>query len=1006
MMDNLSPSNITNVRQIKKFLAESCFNLSKMYRETFARIMSNSATSAELARKTLLWLCYAERPLREAEIQHALATEFEDDDFDPDGITPGELLQACCMGIIVVNSEGIYGLFHQTAYDFFRNSPELTSSAAHLLISKTCLRYLSFSILQEEGPCHDLAALEDRREHLALLDYAAKHWADHARQVEDEMVERILSFLADDVLRECLAQAFYHRQREDMDLRQSMFDSLPTGSTALGVACGRGLVETVKRLLAHRDSVKQAAQGDDQGWTPLIGASSYGHVEIIDLLLAHAAATDSVLNEEGQTTDHPAIGEDEEGNGVVDNYKKESEKMNVVGLDKTDNAGWSPLFWATVKGQKAAAERLLVAGACASLRDGSNWTPIDWAAFRGDGPLVNLLLQYTTLRSGCDNDSGVYQPHEFSPIFLAAAAGDTNTVATLLEHGTTTQEGAGEAAKRMYRAISKIEISYRLNSPNHRVISVPSVILTESFSIKLFEAAIRSDQLAIVKMLVELGSPLGAVEGEHRGRSALHIAACARNERICEYLMAKGANPSLQDQDGYTPLDLAITTAAIPCIWVFLDRDTSAAATAIDKGNAPAIFARGIHTRNLRQRWARIRGNTGDRNSLIPQVQQDALHMFEALEASALAFQDNHMVQNASLKYPYNSSSTDNACDGEANEDAVIRVLEVLLARGCNINLTESEGNQIALHYFCMLSKPKVTQFLLRHGADISITGRYGDSCLYMACAGATATIDMARILVEHGADVNNLNEHQRSPLLEASKTATAEAVRFLIANGAKVNVYDNLQRHPLHMACARNIRDPAICDGTLEIIKYMLPLSDSDILTRTAILYGVDGKATSSTVLGYAFYSENWAAVDFLYSKGATALESTFISTKLWDLASDARGESFRRLIRDFGANPRTDVGRKPIITESLRQYRRKKRTAKDGFEDNLVALIEAGADINDNGGEDMWATPLQYSCEKNMDVEFVRIMLRHGADMSRCGGRRWMEHAKNKYEAGLSSD
>ncbi|KAL2211123.1 ankyrin [Sarocladium strictum] len=967
IMDNLSPSNNTNVRQIKKFLVESGFNLSNMYRETLDRIMCNSAASAELARKMLLWLCYAERPLREAEIQHALATELEDDDFDPDGITPGELFQACCMGIVVVNSEGIYGLFHQTAYDFFRSSPELTSSAAHLLISKTCLRYLSFSVLREEGPCQGLATLEERREHLALLAYAAKHWADHARQVEDDVIDIVLSFLTDDVLRQCLAQAFYHRRREDLDLRQSMFDTLPTGSTALGFACGRGLVQTAKRLLSHMDTAEEVAQGDDQGWTPLISASSYGHVEIIDLLLARAAATDNVLNEREQITNYSDVEEDEEENDAGHNDDKESKRTDVVGLDKADHTGWTPLFWAIVKGQKAAAERLLVAGACASFRDGGNWTPIDWAAFRGDRPLVTLLLQYTKLPSECDDDfvdfrEGAYQPREFSPIYLAAAAGDKDTVAAILNHGLPVQEGADEAAARMYPALSKVETSYR-ESLNYRELSIPSVILTDSFSIKLFESAIKSNQLAIVKMLVELGSPLGAVEGEQKGRSALHIAACSGNETICEYLVAKGADSSLQDGDGNTPLDLAIIMAAIPCIWVFLDRDTNAAASTIDKGNAPAMFALGIHKSQKASApsSARRYGNSGDRDVLIPRVQQDALYMFESLEANALALQDNLIIQSASSTDLSISSSTDNTLE---NDDAVIQVLDTLLARGCKINHAEPENKQTALHYFCKLSKLKVAQFLLSNGADTSITGKYGDSCLQMACCRATATIDMARILVEHGADVNTLNQFQRGPLFKASDKAPAEVVRFLIDKGAKVNVYDNLQRHPLHMACARNVQDPAIRDGTLGLIEYILPLSDSDILTRTAKHYGDGGGPTNPTVLSYAVRAENWAAVDFLLSKGAMSVDRTFISVRLWYYASDAREETFRRLVCDFDADPRADVRLGPLITYSLRQYQEEGRVAEDGFEDNLVALIDAGADIYDQGGKEMWATPLQKAC------------------------------------------
>ncbi|KAK8024556.1 hypothetical protein PG993_012622 [Apiospora rasikravindrae] len=507
-MDILGPSSINNIRQIKKFLEEPRCDLTHMYQETLNRIMSNNVASADLARKILLWLCYAQRPLRESELQHALATEIDDDDFDIDGITPGELLQACCMGIVVCDSEGFYNFFHQTAFAFFCSSPQLGSAAAHLLITKTCLCYLSFSTIRDQGPCKSLEALESRREHLSLLDYAANNWADHAQKVEDDVIDLIISFITDDVLRQCLAQAFYYRKRDDKELKQVMFRSLPKGSTAIQVACGRGLPMTATRLLAEDKAATNVAQADDQGWTPLIGASSYGHLELIDILLEHAA------------------------------------KKYVVGLNKADEAGWTPLFWAVVKGNRAAAERLLAAGASASLQDESGWKPIDWAAFRADNSLVTLLLQYTTLPRGYAKPENTC-PHEFSAFFEAAAAGDNQTLEALLQNISPTPIVDGIPADNLCRLLSKrkgkIEDYYCSGGrKEHKWISNPSLVMNVSFTIRLFESAIRFDQLAMVKILVELGSPLGAVKGELKARSPLHIAACCGNRRICEYLISRG----------------------------------------------------------------------------------------------------------------------------------------------------------------------------------------------------------------------------------------------------------------------------------------------------------------------------------------------------------------------------------------------------------------------------------------------------------------------------------
>ncbi|KAK8126891.1 uncharacterized protein PG998_002650 [Apiospora kogelbergensis] len=929
MMDILAPSSINNVRQIKKFLGEGSCDLNKMYRETLDRIMSNNAISAELAQKALLWLCYAQRPLREAEIQHALATEMGDEDFDPDGITPGELLQASCMGIVICDAEGIYSLFHQTAYDFFRSSPELGPAAAHLLISQTCLCYLSFATMREQGPCQDLKALEERRERLSLLDYAAKHWSDHARQVEGDVVDSVVAFITDNVLRECLGQAFYHRKRDDWELKQMMFDSLPTGSTALQTACGRGLPITAKRLLTEDQNAQSVAQADNQGWTPLISASSYGHGKIVDLLLAHTAAV-------GISGEDTAQAREEGG----------MKSPDVVGLDKADNAGWTPLFWAIVKGHEHVAEQLLAAGACASLKDKSNWTPIDWASFRADRSLVTLLLQYTSLprektpRSFYSR-SGVYRPREFSPIFLAAAAGDDQTVETLLQHGNSAQEGSGEAARSMYNVISKAERFYK-HCDVYTYVSMPSVLLTKKFAIRLFESAIRSDQPAIVKMLVELGSTLGAVEGEQKNRSALHIAACCGKTRICEYLLSKGADASLQDKDGNTPLDLAISVAAIPCIKLFLeclDSGSKEISRLIEMGSAPAVFAFGWYSKIKRRSYRRRNSDATVRDQLNPHVRPDSQYMLEASRT---------LIQNTLADNPQT-----NDCDSECEQEgAIIEVLQALLDHGCDVNCVEQDKKQTALHYACMLSKPKVVSFLLENGADVGITGEYGGSCLYLACDTGTVSLEVVRTLVQSGVDVNACNRWHRSPLLEACKNASAEIVRFLTASGAHVNTYDNLERHPLHMACSRSPTDPETRDDTLELIEHILELSGPEILSRSCESYNFEGVSNAKpTVLNYAIQAENWAVVDFLRARGATALDTSLVSAGLLGCVADARGATFRRLVDDFGADAADADRRKPLVAHCVRAYHRERRAASDGFADNVAALLEAGADINAGG-------------------------------------------------------
>ena len=67
------------------------------------------------------------------------------------------------------------------------------------------------------------------------------------------------------------------------------------------------------------------------------------------------------------------------------------------------------------------------------------------------------------------------------------------------------------------------------------------------------------------------------------------------------------------------------------------------------------------------------------------------------------------------------------------------------------------------------------------------------------------------------------------------------------------------------------------------------------------------------------------------------------------------------------------------------------------DGFEDNVAALIEAGADVN-AAGEYGGQEALREVFEQAMDVEFARVLTRAGAQANGCVG--WTEAATKRYE------
>ncbi len=104
---------------------------------------------------------------------------------------------------------------------------------------------------------------------------------------------------------------------------------------------------------------------------------------------------------------------------------------------------------------------------------------------------------------------------------------------------------------------------------------------------------------------------------------------------------------------------------------------------------------------------------------------------------------------------------------------------------------------------------------LLNFGASPRITTTRGESALTLACMQENAEICERLIIAK--ANVNELDHHQRTPLLKAARhNSKSDILRLLLKHGAKPDIADEEGNTPLHFAAQR---------GTEELAKFLLTL-------------------------------------------------------------------------------------------------------------------------------------------------------------------------------------
>src|SRR5690242_516858 len=133
-----------------------------------------------------------------------------------------------------------------------------------------------------------------------------------------------------------------------------------------------------------------------------------------------------------------------------------------------------------------------------------------------------------------------------------------------------------------------------------------------------------------------------------------------------------------------------------------------------------------------------------------------------------------------------------------------VDTVKLLLAHGANVNTKESARGQTALMWAVAEKHTEVARMLIDHGADARAHSTSGFTPLLFAAQ--QGDLDSARLLLEAGANVNEATPEEGSALVVATHSGHEALARFLLEKGADPNAADAYGITALHYAVMKGL--------------------------------------------------------------------------------------------------------------------------------------------------------------------------------------------------------
>jgi len=369
------------------------------------------------------------------------------------------------------------------------------------------------------------------------------------------------------------------------------------------------------------------------------------------------------------------------------------------------------------------------------------------------------------------------------------------------------------------------------------------------------DLAMQRDAEAVLRVL-QNGADVNGKQPD--GATALHWAAYHGDVKLAEALLQAGADPSVANRNGSTPLWLASIRGDAAMIATLLDAGADPNEE-LPLGRRPLMLAArsGVvdAVRVLIERGADPNAKESQRGTTALMQAADQGH------AEVAKYLIEHGADFAAVSAPVMRDGR-TAALGQAGDPRIevrrqtivsiceqdnpdLDVLKALVQDGATDEMSKDSVLEEFVNSGAEQNRENICSKFERGNLGFAVVAGVSDrrfangppgqrepdggELTALVYAARTGSIEVAKVLLEAGADVNQTTRYGWSPLLAATHNQNYQMAKFLIENGADVNLANKGGWTPLYLATDnRNIeggdyptRTPDM--DTLEFIKFLL---------------------------------------------------------------------------------------------------------------------------------------------------------------------------------------